>query len=112
MAPDLRAQAREFIGQREEVEREIKDIRRSLGFERVGEKGALVDDEGFPRSDVDVHSVRQWRNRLACLYNDHKVLSEKIEKALHEYFEGNKTQVSLPTSQKKPLFLPDSLNTP
>ena len=29
-------------------------------------KGPLVDAEGFPRSDIDVYSVRIARNRIIC----------------------------------------------
>jgi hypothetical protein len=32
-----------------------------------GLKGNLVDREGFPRADVDVHEVRNLRHRLACV---------------------------------------------
>jgi hypothetical protein len=31
-----------------------------------GLKGKLIDNEGFPRADVDVHQVRIHRNRIAC----------------------------------------------
>ena len=29
-------------------------------------QGALVDSEGFPRSDIDLYSVRLARNRIIC----------------------------------------------
>ena len=34
-----------------------------------GLKGNLVDREGFPRADVDIHNVRILRNRLAYSRN-------------------------------------------
>ena len=37
-----------------------------------GLHGGLVDAEGFPRADIDVHAIRGSRQRLACacLLND------------------------------------------
>ncbi|MEC8040996.1 MAG: hypothetical protein VX181_09860, partial [Pseudomonadota bacterium] len=29
----------------------------------VGMDGALIDTEGYPRNDIDVHKVREARNR-------------------------------------------------
>lgn len=28
----------------------------------------LVDDQGFPRNDIDVYQIRLTRNRLICKY--------------------------------------------
>ncbi|XP_067632699.1 26S proteasome non-ATPase regulatory subunit 9 [Eurosta solidaginis] len=50
----------------------------------VGIHGTLVDDNGFPRSDIDVYQVRQARQQIICLQNDHKALMEEIEKNLHK----------------------------
>lgn len=44
-----------------------------------GLSGNLVDSEGFPRSDIDIPTVRADRHRLAELRNDHKILTEKID---------------------------------
>lgn len=71
--------AKEVMRRRDGVEREIQDILQSLEAEQVGENGSLVDKEGFPRSDIDVHSIRLERNRLAMLKQDHKHLTDEIE---------------------------------
>ena len=34
---------------------------------KPGLKNALVDDQGFPRDDVDIFETRKLRNRHACL---------------------------------------------
>ena len=39
---------------------------------KPGGKGKLVDAEGFPRADVDIHTVRIHRNRVAYLQTDHQ----------------------------------------
>jgi hypothetical protein len=35
----------------------------------VGMKGSLVDEEGYPRGDIDIHGVRIARNRIASRYS-------------------------------------------
>lgn len=47
-----------------------------------GVKGSLVDEEGFPRADIDLFEVRKFRNRLACLQTDHCTVMKKIEAGL------------------------------
>ena len=32
----------------------------------VGIDGPLVDEEGYPRADIDVYAVRHARHRIAC----------------------------------------------
>lgn len=34
---------------------------------------ALVDDEGFPRNDIDVYAVRGARNKIICKFNLHNL---------------------------------------
>lgn len=45
----------------------------------VGVKDNLIDKNGFPRNDIDIHTIRIKRNRYACLQTDHKELMKKIE---------------------------------
>lgn len=49
-----------------------------------GIRGPLVDEEGFPRSDIDVYNVRHKRHRLACLRTDHREVMAEVEAKLHE----------------------------
>jgi len=49
---------------------------------RVGMTEPLVDAEGFPRNDVDLVAIRQARQRVICLRNDHKTLMKEIEAEL------------------------------
>lgn len=76
---------KDLINKRQDIEREIQDILRRLNAESgVGEGGSLLDKQGFPRADVDLVKIRQDRNKLASLYSDHKQLSLRIEKGLHD----------------------------
>eukprot|EP00192_Tetraselmis_astigmatica_P020504 CAMPEP_0117662308 /NCGR_PEP_ID=MMETSP0804-20121206/7987_1 /TAXON_ID=1074897 /ORGANISM="Tetraselmis astigmatica, Strain CCMP880" /LENGTH=212 /DNA_ID=CAMNT_0005469205 /DNA_START=220 /DNA_END=859 /DNA_ORIENTATION=+ len=49
-----------------------------------GLKGPLVDKEGFPFSHVDVFQVGQTGTAWLVLHTDHKAVSSKIERKLHE----------------------------
>jgi 26S proteasome non-ATPase regulatory subunit 9 len=46
-----------------------------------GVSGLLVDDEGFPRGDIDLYAVRQARNKYVCAQTDHIEVMKKIEQA-------------------------------
>ncbi|XP_015781061.1 26S proteasome non-ATPase regulatory subunit 9 [Tetranychus urticae] len=70
---------------RADLEQEIlvyQDILKSLN---IGMNEPLVDKEGFPRNDVDIYQVRTARNKIVCLSNDCKALTEQMEKKLHEF---------------------------
>mmetsp|Transcript_15357 Transcript_15357/g.30807 ORF Transcript_15357/g.30807 Transcript_15357/m.30807 type:complete len:109 (-) Transcript_15357:411-737(-) len=54
---------------------------------KPGLKGPLVDSEGFPRADVDVHTVRQHRHKIACLQTDHKAAMKEVEQGLYNYHQ-------------------------
>ena len=43
--------------------------------------------QGFPRSDIDITAVRTDRNRVVCLSNDHKALSNRIHVMLAQLHE-------------------------
>lgn len=43
----------------------------------------LIDCEGFPRNDIDVHQIRNARHQIICLQNDLKTMLKEIEKGLH-----------------------------
>ena len=90
--------AKSLMAERDKVDEEIKGLLQVLDREMVGEKGPLVDKEGFPRSDVDVARVRQDRNRLAMLYNDHKELSKKVEEAILQVHAEKRTATEIPTN--------------
>ena len=73
----------ELSKKKKEIEEEIAlnlSILESQG--RVGMSEPLVDGEGFPRNDVDLVVIRQSRQRVICLRNDHKALMKEIETEL------------------------------
>jgi 26S proteasome non-ATPase regulatory subunit 9 len=44
----------------------------------------LVDNEGYPRADIDVFRARTLRRRFIEIQNDHKALMGRIERGLVE----------------------------
>uniref|UniRef100_A0A7S3LJE4 PDZ domain-containing protein n=2 Tax=Aplanochytrium stocchinoi TaxID=215587 RepID=A0A7S3LJE4_9STRA len=86
----LRAKFAELEEKKKAMEVEISAIAQELNSPGpnkappVGMKGNLVDHEGFPRADVDVHAIRLQRNRYATLQNDHKGIMKQIEELLKE----------------------------
>jgi len=83
-AATLRVDLRDLNRQREAIEEELATLTEALGAANMGGvTGALVDREGFPRADVDVHTTRTMRHRLACLNTDHKALMQMLESRLH-----------------------------
>ena len=94
--------------ERDEVDREIGEILRRLNEEGVGEKGPLIDSEGFPRADVDVARVRQDRNKLARLYNDHKEVTAKVERAILDVHSKNRRPSGGHASSTKTQSVDDS----
>jgi len=69
----------ELIGEKDALESEIRELE---SLHSPGVVGPLVDAEGFPRADIDVHGVMTARHRLRCLKNDHKALMRRIEEGL------------------------------
>ncbi|XP_069475693.1 26S proteasome non-ATPase regulatory subunit 9 isoform X2 [Ambystoma mexicanum] len=72
-----------LVKRKDEMEAQIKAYYGVLEDKSVGLTGPLVDDEGYPRADIDVYQVRTARHNIACLQNDHKEIMKEIEEALH-----------------------------
>ena len=58
----------DLMKHKEQLEDELKTWLEVLETQGgVGMDGALIDTEGYPRNDIDVHKVREARNRVICL---------------------------------------------
>ncbi|WVZ18214.1 hypothetical protein V8G54_005536 [Vigna mungo] len=76
VATNVKAETMSLMDKRSALEAEMNTIIVRLSQPGApGVSGALLDSEGFPRSDIDIPAVRAERRRLAELRNDHK---EKI----------------------------------
>jgi 26S proteasome non-ATPase regulatory subunit 9 len=56
---------RELIAKKDSIESQIKELIDVLEAQNgVGMNGHLVDEDGYPRSDIDVYAVRVARNKV------------------------------------------------
>ncbi|CDJ27829.1 26S Proteasome non-ATPase regulatory subunit 9, putative [Eimeria mitis] len=77
----LAAEAEEVYRQRQQVEERMEALASFLTSDGMpGLDGPLVDEEGFPRADIDVHAVRDARHRLACLKTDYQKMQYQFKK--------------------------------
>ncbi|CAD7699813.1 unnamed protein product [Ostreobium quekettii] len=92
------------MAQREAMEREIAERSgRLTGPGGPGLRGNLLDAEGYPRSDIDLHAVATDRNRLAALMNDHKQLTARIERQMHQlHAEAREGGLLVESEAKRP----------
>ncbi|ESO93880.1 hypothetical protein LOTGIDRAFT_182313 [Lottia gigantea] len=75
----------ELKQRREDLEKEVTELTDVLETQKgVGLDGPLIDNEGFPRNDIDVYSVRHARHNIICLQNDHKEVMKEIEELLYQ----------------------------
>lgn len=74
----------ELDQKRKTVEEEAKAITDELlsGTNPIGINTPLVDDEGYPRSDIDIYRARDLRKRLNELNYDHRTIMKQIENHL------------------------------
>ena len=85
----MRARLMTLESRKKELEKELTDIYEFLSTPTAtcpkppGVKGPLVDEEGFPRNDIDVHAVRTLRHKRALLQTDYSKLMKEIEDGLH-----------------------------
>ncbi|XP_071450639.1 26S proteasome non-ATPase regulatory subunit 9 [Hetaerina americana] len=88
--------------EKEKIETEIIQLNAVLSSNNVGMTEALVDSQGYPRSDVDVYRVRHARHKIICLQNDHKALMTKIEQGLHHLHAQQREGIGMPMETAQP----------
>ncbi|XP_020177410.1 uncharacterized protein [Aegilops tauschii subsp. strangulata] len=83
VAPNVKAETMRLMDRRSALEAEMDGIIAALSAPGgAGITGSLVDAEGFPRADIDIPAVLAQRRKLGELRNDHKDVTNKIEKNL------------------------------
>ncbi|CAI2738358.1 unnamed protein product [Dicrocoelium dendriticum] len=88
----INARLNELSSRKRRIEEEICQMNQILQSNgNVGMDSPLVDREGFPRSDIDVASVRTARNRIIHLNNDHKSVMLAMEEALNQMHQLMRT---------------------
>lgn len=85
----------DLIASRERMEDELKTLMEVLKSNNVDLTESLIDQEGFPRSDIDVFQVRTARHRIICLKNDLKGMTKQIEDSLHNLHQQQREGLGL-----------------
>ncbi|XP_015584998.1 26S proteasome non-ATPase regulatory subunit 9 [Cephus cinctus] len=90
----------QLIKDKDKIEADLRALREILDSNHVGMNDPLVDNDGYPRQDIDVYQVRHARNRIIYLQNDHKALMKKIEEGLYEFhsYMRGQTDDSIPAA--------------
>ncbi|XP_023138146.1 26S proteasome non-ATPase regulatory subunit 9 [Amphiprion ocellaris] len=81
-----------LIKKKDDIEEQIKAYYEVLEDQGVGVEGPLVDEEGYPRADVNLYQIRTARHEISCLQNDHKAIMVEIEEALHKLHAREKAK--------------------
>jgi 26S proteasome non-ATPase regulatory subunit 9 len=89
---DLMSEAKDLIARKDKIEQELRELEDLLIDAGIGMDEPLVDNAGFPRSEIDVHSIRTSRNLIHRLRNDHRAIMSDIEKVLHKIHEEKRLQ--------------------
>jgi len=82
---------------RTEIDEQITALGGILESNHIGMTEPLVDNEGYPRNDIDVYQVRNARHRIICLQNDYKALTKQIEASLEAYHQHLREQGAVDT---------------
>lgn len=98
------------MDEKDRIEQTIKELWEILHTNNIGMNEPLVDDEGFPRGEIDVYQVRHARHQIKCLQNDHTSLMKRIEDGLNEIHSAMKTSDADPNgvnmAPPSPVFEP------
>ncbi|KAL0248299.1 hypothetical protein GEMRC1_003535 [Eukaryota sp. GEM-RC1] len=101
-----------LINKRDSIECRIKEIVQILETDEFGGSlsASLVDEEGFPRADIDIIQCRSLRHELALLRTDLNNVDEQIytllQTELPKTANANHTEQMVTSYHKKtvPLF--------
>ena len=70
----------------------------------AGLTGTLIDEDGFPKGNLDCYAIRVARNRRICLENDLKDLMKRLEAKLHALHAFYLQQPNQPDQEIKKVF--------
>lgn len=90
----LKKELFQMEAKRKEIENELTMHRIVLDNNNVGMSDKLVDDDDFPRGDIDVWAVKQARSAIIKLENDAKDLFARMQSKLEELHSLSKPNES------------------
>ncbi|KAG5440748.1 hypothetical protein PCK2_000184 [Pneumocystis canis] len=89
----------------DEIKKELQSLSNVLLQHNVNMETPLIDADGFPRSDIDVVSVRMARSRINQLKNDYHALTNNIQATLHALHDSRISDNSKEVLQE-PVYKP------
>jgi len=73
----------DLLSRKIQIEEEICELHKILEEQgNVGMTGNIIDNEGYPRADIDLYKVKSTRQQINRLQNDFKNLMEQMEEEL------------------------------
>ncbi|WWC89227.1 uncharacterized protein L201_004145 [Kwoniella dendrophila CBS 6074] len=81
-----REYARALMDRRDQIEKEIEALKDVLNSHGATSQTQLVDNEGYPRGDIDIYAIRHARSSLVRLQNDRQTVSDLLATALQDAF--------------------------
>ncbi|EPY50179.1 26S proteasome regulator [Schizosaccharomyces cryophilus OY26] len=84
-----------------EIEEEMKELQNVLIRENVTMHTPLVTEDGFPRSDIDIPTIRPTRHKIITLRNDYNKIEDEIKKALENVLSAQTTKNDVSSSVAK-----------
>lgn len=94
----LMIEAKDLIARKDKIEEELKELEDVINTSGVTMDESMIDAQGFPRADIDVHSIRTSRNLIIRLRNDHRDVMKDIENVLFKIHEMKKQQQTTETT--------------
>lgn len=79
--------------------------------EPMGIDTPLVDQDGYPRGDIDVYRARTLRGRFRVLQTDHKQAERQIESMLQQLAAMKVRRTINQLQMHRPRFHPNSIDT-
>ncbi|KAI8328499.1 hypothetical protein BC941DRAFT_406517 [Chlamydoabsidia padenii] len=106
-------EAQELMKQQDVLLRQLHGLEDELQTHGVGMDEPLIDQEGYPRADIDVAAIRHARNQVYRLRNDHKKVMADIETVLHSLHQAAaSTEPSTTTTTTAPTTTVPSSSRP
>ncbi|KJE93800.1 26S proteasome non-ATPase regulatory subunit [Capsaspora owczarzaki ATCC 30864] len=91
-AADLTEEARRIARDKARMEADLAALLSALSSHGADMASPLVDSDGFPRNDIDVHAVRSLRNQVVVLRNDLRAIMKQAEVALQALHASKRSQ--------------------
>ncbi|KAK4471705.1 hypothetical protein MN116_005107 [Schistosoma mekongi] len=85
---EIKSKYNALLNEKNRIEQRLSELSQVLNQNgSIGLDTPLIDDQGYPRSDIDVGLIRTTRNSIRCLNTDHKQIMLELETILHVIHE-------------------------